>query len=30
MAIKEFEKMVRLEHFITAVTAPDLNIKLKQ
>lgn len=29
MVIEEFEEMVRLEHFITAVLAPVLNIKLK-
>ena len=28
--IKEFEEMVRLEHFTTAVLAPILNIQLKQ
>lgn len=30
MVIEEFEEIVRLEHFITAVIAPALNIKLKQ
>ena len=30
MVIKEFEEMVRLEHFMTAVLGPVLNIKLKQ
>jgi len=30
LAIDEFEEMVRLEHFITAVLAPILNIQLKQ
>jgi len=30
MVIKEFEEMVRLEHFATAVLAPILNIRLKQ
>lgn len=30
MVIKEFEEMVRLEHFMTAILAPVLNIKLKQ
>jgi len=29
-AINEFEEMVRLEHFITAILDPILNIKLKQ
>jgi len=28
--IKEFTEMVRLEHFITAILAPILNIRLKQ
>jgi excinuclease UvrABC nuclease subunit len=30
LAIKEFEEMVRLEHFTTAILAPILNVKLKQ
>jgi len=30
MAVENFEEMVRLEHFIIAVLAPVLNIKLKQ
>lgn len=30
MVINEFDEMVRLEHFITAVLAPVLNIQLKQ
>lgn len=30
IVINEFEEIVRLEHFITAVVAPNLNIKLKQ
>ena len=30
MVIKEFEDMVRLEHFTTAVLGPFLNIQLKQ
>lgn len=30
MVIQEFEEMVRLEHFITAVLAPVLNTQLKQ
>ena len=30
LVIKEFEEMVRLEHFTTAVLAPTLNIQLKQ
>lgn len=30
LVIKGFEEMVRLEHFITAVLAPILNIRLKQ
>ena len=30
LAIDEFEEIVRLEHFITAVLAPTLNIQLKQ
>jgi len=30
MVIKEFEEMVRLEHFATAVLAPILNVRLKQ
>jgi excinuclease UvrABC nuclease subunit len=28
--IKEFEEMVRLEHFATAVLAPVLNVQLRQ
>lgn len=30
MVIKEFEEMVRLEHFLTAVLGPILNTRLKQ
>jgi len=30
IVIEEFEEMVRLEHFITAIIAPALNIQLKQ
>ena len=30
MVVKEFEEMVRLEHFVTAVLAPALNVKLRQ
>ena len=30
LAIKEFEEIVRLEHFTTAILAPILNVKLKQ
>jgi len=30
MVINEFDEMVRLEHFTTAILAPILNIKLKQ
>jgi len=30
LVIKEFEEMVRLEHFTTAILAPILNVKLKQ
>jgi len=30
LVIKDFEEMVRLEHFTTAVLAPVLNIQLKQ
>lgn len=30
MVIERFEEMARLEHFITAVLAPVLNIQLKQ
>lgn len=30
LPIEEFDKMVRLEHFITAVLVPKLNIELKQ
>jgi excinuclease UvrABC nuclease subunit len=28
--VDDFEEMVRLEHFVTAVIAPSLNIELKQ
>ena len=28
--VKEFEDMVRLEHFATAILAPVLNVKLRQ
>lgn len=30
MVVKEFEEMVRLEHFATAVLAPVLNVQLRQ
>ncbi len=30
MVIKEFEEMIRLEHFATAVVAPILNVQLRQ
>lgn len=30
LVIEDFEEMVRLEHFVTAIIAPTLNIKLKQ
>jgi excinuclease UvrABC nuclease subunit len=30
VVIEEFDEMVRLEHFTTAILAPILNIKLKQ
>jgi hypothetical protein len=30
LSIENFEKTVRLEHFITAILAPTLNIELKQ
>ena len=30
MVVKEFEEMVRLEHFATAVLGPILNVRLKQ
>ena len=30
MVVKEFEEMVRLEHFATAVIAPVLNVQLRQ
>jgi len=30
IVIKEFEEIIRLEHFITAVLAPTLNMRLKQ
>ena len=30
MMVKEFEEMVRLEHFATAVLAPILNVRLRQ
>lgn len=30
MAINDFEEIVRLEHFATAVIGPILNVKLKQ
>ena len=30
MVIKEFEEMVRLEHFATAILAPVLNVRLRQ
>jgi len=30
LKIKEFEEMVRLEHFATAVIAPVLNVQLRQ
>lgn len=30
MVFKEFEEMVRLEHFATAVLAPVLNVRLRQ
>jgi excinuclease UvrABC nuclease subunit len=30
MVIEEFEEMVTLEHFTTAILAPILNVKLKQ
>lgn len=30
MVIEEFEEMVRLEHFVTAILAPVLNTQLKQ
>ena len=30
MVVKEFEEMVRLEHFATAVLAPILNVRLRQ
>lgn len=29
MVVENFEEMVRLEHFVTAVIAPTLNVKLK-
>jgi hypothetical protein len=30
LPVENFEEMVRLEHFITAILAPTLNIELKQ
>ncbi len=30
LALKDFEEMVRLEHFVTAIIGPELNVKLKQ
>jgi len=30
MEIEDFEEQVRLEHFMTAISAPVLNVKLKQ
>ena len=30
LAVESFEERVRLEHFITAILAPKLNIELKQ
>lgn len=30
MEIDEFEDMIRLEHFVTAILAPVLNVKLRQ
>jgi excinuclease UvrABC nuclease subunit len=30
LAIKQFEEIIRLEHFATAILAPILNVKLKQ
>jgi len=30
LPVDTFEEMVRLEHFVTAITAPILNIELKQ
>ena len=30
LVVKDFEEMVRLEHFVTAILGPILNVKLKQ
>lgn len=30
VVIKQFEEMIRLEHFATAILAPVLNVKLRQ
>jgi excinuclease UvrABC nuclease subunit len=30
LVVENFEEMVRLEHFVTAVIAPTLNVQLKQ
>ena len=30
LPVNDFEELVRLEHFVTAILAPTLNVKLKQ